>query len=79
MGPQRASNFGDGTFPLIRAPQVGEVYRARDQAETASEDPGTSPDFVGPLKKGPFYVRPFPAGPGRWKVSAGRGLSREPR
>jgi Tol biopolymer transport system component len=25
------------------------------------------------------YVRPFPAGPGRWKVSAGRGLSREPR
>jgi eukaryotic-like serine/threonine-protein kinase len=26
------------------------------------------------------YVRPFPAGPGRWKVSAGRGyFSREPR
>ena len=25
------------------------------------------------------YVRPFPTGPGRWKVSAGHGLSREPR
>ena len=25
------------------------------------------------------YVRPFPSGPGRWKVSAGHGLSREPR
>jgi eukaryotic-like serine/threonine-protein kinase len=25
------------------------------------------------------YVRPFPSGPGRWKISAGRGLSREPR
>jgi Tol biopolymer transport system component len=26
-----------------------------------------------------IYVRPFPSGPGRWKVSAGRGPSREPR
>ncbi len=25
------------------------------------------------------YVRPFPSGPGRWKVSAGRVRSREPR
>jgi Tol biopolymer transport system component len=25
------------------------------------------------------YVRPFPSGPGRWKVSVGRGVSREPR
>jgi Tol biopolymer transport system component len=25
------------------------------------------------------YVRPFPSGPGRWKVSAGRGPSQEPR
>jgi WD40 repeat protein len=25
------------------------------------------------------YVRPFPSGPGRWKVSIGRGISREPR
>jgi eukaryotic-like serine/threonine-protein kinase len=26
-----------------------------------------------------IYVRPFPSGPGRWKVSAGRGSNREPR
>jgi len=25
------------------------------------------------------YVRPFPSGPGRWKVSVGRGVSVEPR
>jgi eukaryotic-like serine/threonine-protein kinase len=25
------------------------------------------------------YVRPFPSGPGRWKVSAGQGAYREPR
>jgi serine/threonine protein kinase len=25
------------------------------------------------------YVRPFPSGPGRWKVSAGQGTYREPR
>lgn len=25
------------------------------------------------------YVRPFPSSPGRWKISAGRGRSREPR
>lgn len=26
-----------------------------------------------------IYVRPFPTGPGRWKISVGRGLNREPR
>jgi Tol biopolymer transport system component len=26
-----------------------------------------------------IYVRPFPSGPGRWKISAGRGSNREPR
>jgi hypothetical protein len=25
------------------------------------------------------YVRPFPAGPGRWRISASRGQSSEPR
>ena len=29
--------------------------------------------------KSEIYVRPFPSGPGRWKVSAGSGRYREPR
>ena len=69
--------------PLKRS---GEQKPVRFQGTDAIESQGQlSPDgrwlAYTSDESGEFevYVRPFPSGQGRWKVSAGRGFSREPR